>query len=189
MKYALNKEKTGEKRVGIIGGFRALAPLLLTEKKRLWLAMVAIVINSALTLAAPMLIGYTIDQYIVSKEFHGVLVFSGILLALYLGALVSSYFQTKLMGTVGQRALFNMRNAIFNKLQSLPISFFNQNKAGDLISRINNDTDKLNQFLSQSLVQFIGSVFVIIGAGIFIVVLNYKKKTRGRCRFNYIIKL
>lgn len=175
MKYALNKEKIAtQKRVGIVGGFRALAPLLLTEKKRLWLAMVAIGINSILTLSAPMFIGYAIDHYIVSKEFHGVLVFSGILLLLYLGALVSSYFQTKLMGTVGQRALFNMRNSIFNKLQSLPISFFNQNKAGDLISRINNDTDKLNQFLSQSLVQFIGSVFVIIGAGIFIVVLNWK---------------
>ncbi len=173
MKYNLNREKI-QKKVGIIGTFRALAPLLLTEKKRLSLAMIAIIINSALTLIAPIIIGFTIDNYIITKQFHGVIVFSGILLVVYLGGLVSSYYQTKLMGTVGQHALFNMRNSIFNKLQSLPISFFNQNKAGDLISRINNDTDKLNNFLSQSLVQFIGSVFIMTGAGIFLIFINWE---------------
>ena len=59
------------------------------------------------------------------------------------------------MGGVGQRMLFTLRNSIFNKLQLLPVGFFNQNKAGDLISRVNNDTDKINQFFSQSLMQFI----------------------------------
>ena len=48
------------------------------------------------------------------------------------------------MGSISQRMLFTLRNTIFNKLQSLPVAFFNANKAGDLISRINNDTDKIN---------------------------------------------
>ena len=113
----------------------------------------------------PFIIGYTIDKYVQTKQFHGVLVNSGILLAMYLVALVSSYLQTKLMGGVGQRMLFTLRNAIFNKLQQLPVDFFNQNKAGDLISRVNNDTDKLNQFFSQSLMQFIGSIATMSGCG------------------------
>ena len=50
----------------------------------------------------------------------------------------------------------------------MPVAFFNQNKAGDLISRINNDTDKLNQFFAQALMQFVGNVFLIVGAGIFL---------------------
>ena len=54
------------------------------------------------------------------------------------------------MGGVGRRVLFELRNALFTKLQELPLDFFNQNKAGDLISRINNDTDKLNQFFAQA---------------------------------------
>ena len=78
------------------------------------------------------------------------------------------------MGGVGRRVLFNLRNAIFNKLQSLPVAFFNQNKAGDLISRINNDTDQLNQFFAQALMQFVGSLFLIIGAGILLLTLNIK---------------
>ena len=78
----------------------------------------------------------------------------------------------RMMGGIGQRMLFSLRNAVFNKLQELPVDFFNQNKAGDLISRINNDTDKVNQFFSQSLMQFIGSIITMTGAGIFLLCIN-----------------
>src|SRR5690606_15717524 len=54
------------------------------------------------------------------------------------------------------------------------LSFFNQNRAGDLISRINNDTEKLNQAFSEVLLRFIGGTFVIIGIGIYMVILNPK---------------
>ncbi|WP_432708547.1 ABC transporter ATP-binding protein, partial [Pedobacter sp.] len=84
------------------------------------------------------------------------------------------YLQTKLMGGVGQRMLYTLRNAIFNKLLTLPVGFFNQNKSGDLISRVNNDTDKLNQFFSQALMQFIGSIVTMVGAGIFLLAINWK---------------
>jgi ATP-binding cassette subfamily B protein len=76
------------------------------------------------------------------------------------------------MGSYGRRVLFNLRNALFTKLQQLPLDFFNQNKAGDLISRINNDTDKLNQFFSQALVQLAANLFLMTGAAIFLVSLN-----------------
>src|SRR5204863_876372 len=86
--------------------------------------------------------------------------------------LFSTYFQTQRMGTVGRRVLFALRNALFTKLQELPLDFYNQNKAGDLISRINNDTDKLNQFFAQALVQLAGNVFLMAGAAIFLVSLS-----------------
>jgi len=76
------------------------------------------------------------------------------------------------MGVVGRTVLFNLRNRVFLKLQDLPVAFFNENKTGDLISRINNDTDKLNLFFSQGLVQFAGNLFLMIGAGVFLVSLN-----------------
>lgn len=78
------------------------------------------------------------------------------------------------MGSVSQRLLYTLRKTVFEKLQELPVAFFNQNKAGDLISRINNDIDKLNQFFSQSLVQFIGSIFIMLGAGAFLLTINLK---------------
>ena len=81
---------------------------------------------------------------------------------------VTTYVQTQTMGSVGRRVLFALRNTLFTKLQELPLDFFNQNKAGDLISRINNDTDKLNQFFAQSLVQLAANLFMMAGAAIFL---------------------
>ncbi|MDP4289621.1 MAG: ABC transporter ATP-binding protein, partial [Bacteroidota bacterium] len=106
--------------------------------------------------------------------YGGVLTFSAILAVVYMTGLATGYIQTLRMGGVGRRVLFKLRNEVFTKLQELPVAFFNQNKAGDLISRINNDTDKLNQFFSQALMQFIGSAFVILGAGIFLLSFNIR---------------
>ncbi|MDB4978149.1 MAG: multidrug transporter [Candidatus Peribacteria bacterium] len=166
-----------QKKESSFAALAKLLPLLREEKRTMFLASLAIVLNSFLTLLAPVLIGYAIDTYIQTKQYGGIFLFSGILLAIYCVAFFASFVQMRLMGGVGQRVLFRLRDAIFHKLQELPVAFFNQNKAGDLISRINNDTDKLNQFFSQSLMQLIGNLFVIIGAAIFILVINVRLGT------------
>jgi len=173
MNYKLNKSEEKEK-IGTFEAVKSLWPLLKDEKKNLTYAFVAIIINSIINLVGPLLIGWTVDKYVLTKNYQGVVIFSVILLALYLSGLVTSYLQTKWMGSISQRALFKLRGRVFSKLQELPVAFFNQNKAGDLISRINNDTDKLNQFFSQSLMQFIGSIFIMIGTAIFLLSINWK---------------
>ncbi|KLT65415.1 ABC transporter ATP-binding protein [Pedobacter sp. BMA] len=172
MNYNLNQLNPGQNKQSTYQALKRLLKLIEAERKKLWLALVFILANSSLLLVGPLLVGHTIDTYIRTKHFHGVLVFGGILLVIYLCAMITGYVQTKLMGGIGQRMLYTLRNAIFNKLQELPVSFFNQNKAGDLISRVNNDTDKLNQFFSQSLMQFIGSIVTMLGAGIFLLSIN-----------------
>ncbi|SFA46064.1 ATP-binding cassette, subfamily B [Pedobacter suwonensis] len=172
MNYNLNELNSGREKQSTYKALKSLLKLISTEHKNLWLALIAILVNSGLLLLGPLLVGHTIDTYIRTKQFHGVLIFGGILLVMYMIAMVTGYTQTRLMGGVGQRMLYTLRNAIFNKLQELPVSFFNQNKIGDLISRVNNDTDKLNQFFSQSLMQFIGSIVTMIGAGIFLLSIN-----------------
>ena len=144
-------------RLPVLASLRKLVSIISGERRNLIIAFSAIFLNSGLSLAGPYIVGYTIDNYVQAKDYHGVLLFSGILLIMYVVAFVSNYAQMRMMGGIGQRMLFSLRNSVFNKLQELPLSFFNQNKAGDLISRINNDTDKVNQFFSQSLMQFIGS--------------------------------
>lgn len=173
MNYNLNKIAEAPQQKSTTGkALRKLLPYLGTERRNLTGAFITIMISSALNLTVPFLIGYTIDVYVQTKQFDGVLLYSGILSIMFLLAFAASYIQTRMMGGVGQRMLYSLRNAVFNKLQTLPIAFFNQNKAGDLISRINNDTDKLNQFFSQSLMQFIGGIVSMIGAGIFLLCLN-----------------
>ncbi|HPX44571.1 MAG TPA: ABC transporter ATP-binding protein [Bacteroidales bacterium] len=173
MNYDLSQTTDmNEGRLPVLASLRKLVAIISGERRNLIIAFSAIFLNSGLSLAGPYIVGYTIDNYVQAKDYHGVLLFAGILLIMYVVAFVSNYAQMRMMGGIGQRMLFSLRNSVFNKLQELPLSFFNQNKAGDLISRINNDTDKVNQFFSQSLMQFIGSLITMTGAVILLLAIN-----------------
>src|SRR5262245_2703283 len=169
--YTLSK---GETQLGAPIGtaLKRLAPLLSDEKRIVAMAFVAMLVTNGSSLLGPVIIGRAVDRYIQSQNFTGVLLSAGFLLAVYLCGLLASYYQTLAMGTVGRTVLFKLRNTLFTKLQQLPLIFFNQNKAGDLISRINNDTDKLNQFFAQALVQLSGNLVMMTGAAIFLLALN-----------------
>jgi ATP-binding cassette subfamily B protein len=174
MSYNLNIKKgfISNEKISTVTTLKRLMTLLGNERKNLYIALIFIFINSGLNLVAPYLMGHAVDKFVVTHHYEGVITYSIILFGVFCMALVSGYTQAQLMGRVGQRMLFNLRNTVFNKLQELPIDFFTQNKAGDLISRVNNDTDKINQFFSQSLVQFMSSIFTMLGAGIFLISIN-----------------
>lgn len=172
--YTLNKGDKPQQSAAIGTALKRLAPLLSDEKRLVGSAFVAMLVTNGSSLLGPVIISRAVDNYIQNGNFTGVLTSAAILLGVYLCGLFASYFQTLAMGTVGRTVLFKLRNALFTKLQDLPLVFFNQNKAGDLISRINNDTDKLNQFFSQSLVQLAGNVFMMTGAAIFLLALNVR---------------
>jgi ATP-binding cassette subfamily B protein len=168
MDYNLNKEH----KTSTTAALKKMLQFMKEEKRNLMIAFVVMALNSGIAMLTPYLIGYTIDHYIQTKLYRGLMTFTGILLVLYIISAATDYLQTKIMGSIGQRMLYSLRNAVFNKIQSLPVAFFNQNKAGDLISRINNDTDKVNQFFSQSLLQFVDSIFMMMGAAIFLLAIH-----------------
>src|SRR6185437_7406438 len=167
-----------------------LVNLLPEQRGKLILALVAIISYSIFSLLPPALIGYTLNHIISNKnnaglDLLGFTVLTGTgypliwtvctwLIVIYVLNLASVYLRTILMGGFGQNLLFTLRNKIFSKLQELPVAFFAQNKAVDLISRINNDTDKLNQFFSQGLMQFVSSFFIVIGSGIALIWVNWR---------------
>ncbi len=172
MNYNLNIIAKDNEKNSTFSAIKSLLTNIVDEKRTLIIAFIAMLVTAVLNLLGPIIIGHTVDNYVQTKQYHGVIVYSIILLGMYIISLGAGYLQTKLMGTFGQHMLYNLRNNVFNKLQELPLDFFNQNKAGDLISRINNDTDKINQFFSQSLMQFIRFILIMIGSGIFLLSIN-----------------
>ena len=153
---------------------KEIIKLMSGEKKVAIVALFVIVCNSALNLAAPLLLAYAVDHYVVKADVVGIYISAGILLVLYATGFFAQYFQMTQTGGIGQRVVWNLRNKIFKKLQELPIQFFNQNKTGDLISRINNDTELLNQFFSQYITRFVDSIFMLVGITITVLVVNPK---------------
>src|SRR5258708_3223981 len=172
--YRLSSARAETRGTTLWAALRRLAPLMADERQRVIVAFVATIVASGTALVGPLIIGRAVDIYIRSGDFPGMLRSAALLLAAYVAGAVATYIQTQQMGTVGRYVLFNLRNALFTKLQQLPLDFFNQNKAGDLISRINNDTDKLNVFFAQALVQLAANLFLMGGAAIFLVTLNLR---------------
>lgn len=194
--YNLNELTAAQPKSKIWPALMKLIGLLPEQRGKLIGALLTMVMYSFLSMLPPALIGFTINHLVSAKIHTGgsglsvgsgwigqllpgsgyslVVAVCGWLLVIYLLNLGAVYLRTILMGGFGQHLLYKLRNTIFNKLQELPVAFFAQNKAGDLISRINNDTDKVNQFFSQSLMQFVSSIFIIVGAGIALVYFNWR---------------
>ncbi|HVS97243.1 MAG TPA: ABC transporter ATP-binding protein [Puia sp.] len=194
--YNLNELTAGRPKSKIWPALTKLVGLLPEQRGKLIGALAIMVLYSLLSMLPPALIGYTINHLIAGRigvpstglpdqsawiarllpgtGYSLVLTVCCWLLGIYILTLGAVYLRTILMGGFGQHLLYTLRNAIFNKLQELPVAFFAQNKAGDLISRINNDTDKVNQFFSQSLMQFVSAIFIIAGAGIALVYFNWR---------------
>ena len=172
MNYKLKTADQYEKKNPFMLALRRLVPLLAQEKRNVYIALTMMLINSTATLVGPIIIAETIDGAIKNHDMQALLMRTGLLGLVYVVALSANYTQIVTMGRVGRRVLFRLRNTLFSKLQSLPVAFFNQNTAGDIISRINSDTEKLNNFFAQALVQFLGNLFLIVGAGIFLLSLH-----------------
>jgi len=144
------------------------------NKKSFSIAILLALISSGTAIITPYYLGTAIDTYVTTGDLQGLLKLIFLLGIIYAVGAVTTYFQQRVMGKASQEALYKLRATIFEKIQSLPIAFFNQNKTGDLMSRINNDTDKLSQFLSETLLRSVGSIFTLVGISIFILILNLK---------------
>ncbi|MGZ3343958.1 MAG: ABC transporter ATP-binding protein [Caulobacteraceae bacterium] len=174
MDYALKTAETSDKRQTLASAWSALKPLLADERRNVTIAVSCVVFTTISQLLAPVLIARVMDTAVRAKDYRQLLLYAGALAVVYLIALRTSYVQTVSMGTVGRGVLFKLRNRLFAQLSRLPIAFFAQNRAGDLISRVNSDTEKINNFFSQALMQMFGNLFLVIGAGVLLLALNWR---------------
>jgi ATP-binding cassette subfamily B protein len=174
MKYKLETAKTFGTKRPLRVAVKRFIPLIVPERAHIAVAVGAMLVSSGATLVGPVIIARAVDTYVRLKDTRGLLLSAVLLLAVYLIGVAGSYTQILTMGGVGRRVLFGVRNQLFAKLQDLPLAFFTENKAGDLISRVNNDTDKLNQFVAQALMQFVSSLFLMTGVAVFVLSLHLR---------------
>ena len=135
--------------------------------KPYWLPLLGValllVVGTLLQLAAPYLIGLAIDQFIVEGDRPGLTRTMLLLLAVYLGSWATNYGQFYGMIVVGNKVLFQLRSQIFDRIQSLSLTYFDEHEAGDLMSRLTNDVDTIGQVINAGLVQTLGSALLVVG--------------------------
>ena len=124
-------------------------------------AAVAVVISTLITLAGPALVRYAVDAGI-KKQTRGPLDTAALI---FLGLAIVKPFvvraQTLFAASAGERFLAALRNATFEKLQALPLGFFEQERAGVLISRLTSDVQSLTELVREALIEVIGSALQI----------------------------
>jgi ATP-binding cassette subfamily B protein len=141
-------------------------------KWTLALVLFFVLIYISLGLTEPYLIGLAIDKYISTRQIDGL---STLALLLFAAYLFDNGFQAAsswLMARISQDALRRLRRDLFEHLQKLSIAYFDRHTAGELMSRLTNDIDAINQAVSQNVVSLVASVLSLIGIVIAMFVLN-----------------
>jgi len=146
---------------------KRLASYLGRQKYPLILVFVLVLTGSALTLTGPYLIGKAIDAMVPGKggvAFGRLTAIAWRLLAVYLGGALTTWAHTYLLVGISQTTVKELRNDLFAKIQTLSLRFFDQRQHGELMSRLTNDIENINNTLSQSIAQIFSSVVMIGGS-------------------------
>jgi ATP-binding cassette subfamily B protein len=157
---------------------------LLTYAKPYWLyifiAAVGILLVTASNLLRPYLVQKAIDNYINNPNIPKVEAINGVThigilyLIIITVAFIINYGQIYLIQYTGQKIIFNLRQQIFEHLQSLSLSFFDKNPVGRLVTRVTNDTDTLNELYTSVIANLFNDIFIILGIIIAMVSYNVK---------------
>ena len=121
----------------------------------------------------PLLTKWTIDDYIkpavdglmkIENAFNGIALLALAYLVSLVLILAVSYFQDVLLNTLGQRVMYDLRDQIFTKLQTIELAFYDNNPVGRLITRLTTDVDSLNELFTSGLVEVLGDIVLVAGA-------------------------
>ncbi|MFN8412023.1 MAG: ABC transporter ATP-binding protein [Anaerolineales bacterium] len=141
-------------------------------KGTLALVLLFVLFYISLGLLEPFLIGRAIDQYISTRQINGLSTLALLLLTAYLFDNGFQAASSWLMARISQDALRRLRRDLFEHLQNLSIRFFDSHSAGELMSRLTNDIEAINQAVSQNVVSLVASVLSLLGIVTAMFILN-----------------
>ncbi|MEB3053220.1 ABC transporter ATP-binding protein [Bacillus pseudomycoides] len=136
------------------------------QKAALMFVTVLVFVTTLLGLLGPYYMGVIIDEYIIPRDLNGTARMCMLLIGIYGVTVLLTWLQTYLMVNVALKTIQKIRQDIFEKIQTLSLRFFDVRLQGDLMSRVTNDIDSLNQALTQSVVQIISSALTFVGVTI-----------------------
>ena len=132
-------------------------------------AVIFTLLSNQLSLLGPMYSGLAIDAIEKASGVDFDAVWENVILMIgcYVLSAILSYFLAVIMIHLSQRIVYKMRKEVFEKLNTLPVGYFDTHPTGDIISRISYDIDTVNASLSHDLVQVMTSVYTVVGSLIF----------------------
>jgi len=139
---------------------------------QLYVVGALIVAYTVLGLVGPYLMGVALDRFIATRDASGLARIAGLMLAAFVANNVFQGISSWLMAGISQRALKRLRRELFGHLQTLPMDFFERNPSGELMSRLTNDIDAINQAVAQNITSLLASVLSMVGILVAMFVLD-----------------
>ena len=149
-------------------------------KKILIIVFICLLISSVVSVCAPLFTQRLIDGYITpllavsNPSFDGLKKLIIEMICVFLLGVITTFIYNRLMVIIAQGTLKKIRDTMFTRMQKLPISYFDKNSHGDVMSHYTNDTDTLEQMISQSLPQLISSILSLIAVVISMFALSWQ---------------
>ncbi len=140
----------------------------------LGLTIFLLLLIAGLEILGPYLVKIAIDHYITPKNFEGLLYVVILYGLVILFEFIIHYFQVYFTEYMGQKIMYDMRMNIFSHINKMPMSFFDKNPTGRIMTRVTTDIQTLNEMLSSGTVTLFGDVFMILGIMIMMLSLNWK---------------
>lgn len=135
--------------------------------------IIALLLASAcLGLVGPYILAVAIDHYITRGNFSGLYWISAVYVGVYVLTWVVGCIQTYLRFWLGQRLILDLRMDMFSRLQRLSMSFYDKRHVGRIMSRVTNDVETLNEFLTSGVEAAIGDIFILVGIVAVMLILN-----------------
>lgn len=162
---------------------RRLLQYLKPYKWRVFLAIGLTIIVTPLQLVQPRLFAIVIDRYITPAvghkipagvAFHGIAWVALAFIATLILSFTFQYGQVRIMQSVGQQTMYDLRKHIFGHLQKLPMSFFDRTPVGRLVTRVTTDVDALNDLFAAGVVAMVNDCCFLVAAVVYMFKLNWR---------------
>ncbi|MGB6454911.1 MAG: ABC transporter ATP-binding protein, partial [Streptosporangiaceae bacterium] len=179
-----------EKALDFAGSSRRLARQLMPHRLLVGIALAFAIGSVTLAVLGPRLLGEAINivfdgvigrsagrplaEHAVGPDFGHVGQILAVVVSLTIGSAVCAAIQGRVTATVVQRTVLAMRGQVQAKLSRLPLSYFDRQPRGEILSRVTNDIDNLQQSMQQTLSQLVTSLFTIIGVLTLMFVISWK---------------
>ena len=156
------------------GQFRRLFQFVAPYRSRLYLALVVITLNSLLGLAGPYTLQFLIDA--VFKNSNAALLnqITLVLVGIFLLQSVFYFLRSYLLAFVGERVMADLRKKLFSHLQGLSLSFFNERRTGELVSRLTNDVSTVRALVTSDISTALSQALTFVGALILIIITDWR---------------
>ena len=154
------------------GTFKKLMRYVGRYKAALVLVAVCLILSTVGSVASSYMLKPLLNNYILPGDFPGLLKMLALMGGLFALSALCSFAYARIMVHVAQRTVAAIRQDLFDRLQQLPVSYYDRHQSGDLMSRFTNDIDTVSEMLNSSFASIISNVLTFLGTVLMMIILN-----------------